>query len=248
MTEYRIDDLSRAAGTTSRNIRVYQERGLLDPPRLVGRVGWYTEEHLVRVRLICQLVERGHTLTGVRDLLDTWEKGGDLQDLFGFEAAVTRPWTDESSARTTLNDLRRGFGGWITPVNIKRAISLGVIEREGTGFRVPSPRIIDAGMKLVALGIPLPVVLDIAETMQRESATIAGLFVDPVRDKLLPDGIPPADKLPEVTAAIDTLRPLALSATEAFVAQAMQHALTQAFGGAISQTQQQAARGPVEQG
>ena len=29
MAEYRIDDLAREAGTTTRNVRVYQENGLL---------------------------------------------------------------------------------------------------------------------------------------------------------------------------------------------------------------------------
>jgi hypothetical protein len=112
-----------------------------------------------------------------------------------------------------------------------------MIEREGTGFRVPSPRIIDAGIKLVALGIPLPVVLDIAETMQRETAIIAGLFVDPIRDQLVPDGvIPPAEDLPAMATSIDALRPLAFSATEAFLAEAMTHALTQVFGSAVGNT------------
>jgi DNA-binding transcriptional MerR regulator len=32
MTEYRIDELAREAGTTVRNVRAYQERGLLAPP------------------------------------------------------------------------------------------------------------------------------------------------------------------------------------------------------------------------
>src|SRR2546429_380483 len=37
MTDYRVDDLARAAGTTARNGRPYQERGWLPPPRPVGR-------------------------------------------------------------------------------------------------------------------------------------------------------------------------------------------------------------------
>ncbi|PRC58401.1 MerR family transcriptional regulator, partial [Mycobacterium sp. ITM-2017-0098] len=35
--EYRIDELARLAGTTTRNIRVYRDRGLLHPPLRVGR-------------------------------------------------------------------------------------------------------------------------------------------------------------------------------------------------------------------
>ena len=34
--EYRIEDLARLAGTTTRNIRVYRDRGLLPPPLRVA--------------------------------------------------------------------------------------------------------------------------------------------------------------------------------------------------------------------
>src|SRR5436305_1643105 len=44
--EYRIDELAREAGTTVRNVRAYQDRGLLPPPRRSGRVGLYTDAHL----------------------------------------------------------------------------------------------------------------------------------------------------------------------------------------------------------
>ncbi|MDP8987506.1 MAG: MerR family transcriptional regulator, partial [Actinomycetota bacterium] len=36
-----IDDLAREAGCTTRNIRSYQTLGLLPPPSIVGRVGYY---------------------------------------------------------------------------------------------------------------------------------------------------------------------------------------------------------------
>ena len=41
--ELRIDDLARAAGATVRNVRAYQDRGLLDPPRREGRVALYNQ-------------------------------------------------------------------------------------------------------------------------------------------------------------------------------------------------------------
>ena len=49
--ELRIDDLAREAGTTVRNVRAYQDRGLLAPPRREGRVAWYGEGHLVRCHI-----------------------------------------------------------------------------------------------------------------------------------------------------------------------------------------------------
>ncbi len=43
MAEYRVDDLAQAAGMTVRNVRAYQERGLLPPPLRRGRTSWYDD-------------------------------------------------------------------------------------------------------------------------------------------------------------------------------------------------------------
>ena len=64
-TDYRIDELAREAGTTVRNVRAYQDRGLLPPPRRSGRVGLYTDAHLARLRLIGTMLERGYTLGNI---------------------------------------------------------------------------------------------------------------------------------------------------------------------------------------
>src|SRR5689334_12317394 len=60
--EYTVDELARAAETTVRNVRAYQDRGLLAPPERRGRSGIYTDSHLSRLRIIGQLLERGYTL------------------------------------------------------------------------------------------------------------------------------------------------------------------------------------------
>ena len=67
--EYRIGELAREAGITVRTLRYYQERKLLPPPRREGRIGWYSQAHLDRLRVIGQLLDRGHTLGGIGELL-----------------------------------------------------------------------------------------------------------------------------------------------------------------------------------
>src|SRR5260370_12358444 len=50
LMEYRIEQLARAAGVAVDTIRFYQGKGLLEAPRREGRVTWYGDAHLDRLR------------------------------------------------------------------------------------------------------------------------------------------------------------------------------------------------------
>ena len=50
--EYRVEELAEAAGIPVRTLRFYRERRLLPPPRRAGRIAWYSEDHLSRLRTI----------------------------------------------------------------------------------------------------------------------------------------------------------------------------------------------------
>src|ERR687883_184943 len=104
-----VDQLAQRAGTTTRNVRNYQTQGLLPPPTLVGRTGYYDEGHLGRLRLIAQLQQQGFSLAGIAELLKAWEQGRSLADLLGFEEALTAPWTTEEPEVLTLEDLVEMF-------------------------------------------------------------------------------------------------------------------------------------------
>ena len=163
MAEYRIDELARLAGSTVRNIRAYQDRGLLPPPRLEGRVGMYGDAHLARLRLIGQLLGRGYTFAIIKDLLSAWETGKDVGEVLGLEKVLTDPWSDEIPGTTTYEELVEKFGAGLDEDEIarvrQRTVELGLIEPDGEKFRVPSPRLLHVGAELVAAGIPLDSVL-----------------------------------------------------------------------------------------
>ena len=228
----RIADLARASSLSVRNIREYQDRGLLPPPRRDGRVAWYGEDHLVRLRLISRLLDRGYTIAVIRDLLDAWSAGRDLHDVLGLETTVSRPWTDEQPGRATLLQLRRRFRGQLTPARLRRAVRLRLVEPSGAAFTVPSPRLLDAGTDLVAAGVQLTTVLDLVERVQGDLRVPADRFVRMVLDQLIPpgtpDGLPPGDELPEVTRTVETLRPHAQLAVTALFARAMRSAVDDA--------------------
>src|SRR5215510_1079631 len=100
-----VDELARRAGTTTRNVRNYTTQGLLPPPALVGRTGYYDDGHLGRLRLIAQLQEQGFSLAGIGNMLKAWEEGRSLADLLGFEDALMAPWTNEQPECMTLDEL-----------------------------------------------------------------------------------------------------------------------------------------------
>src|SRR3977135_3074619 len=90
--EYRIEQLARTAGVAVDTIRFYQGKGLLDAPRRDGRVTWYSEGHLDRLRRIRDLQQRGFTLTVIRRFLE-----GELEESDeALVEAVTAPSPPET--------------------------------------------------------------------------------------------------------------------------------------------------------
>src|SRR4051794_27481490 len=57
-----IDQLAQRTGMTVRNIRAHQSRGLLPPPEVRGRTGYYGEDHITRIELIQDLQADGFNL------------------------------------------------------------------------------------------------------------------------------------------------------------------------------------------
>jgi len=153
MTEYRIDDLAREAGTTVRNVRVYQERGLIPPPEKRGRAGYYSDEHLARLKMISRLLARGYTFATIGELFAAWRHGWRLEDVIGLEEAVVAPWSDEAPETVSLGDLKALFGRQATKAAISRACELGIlIPAEVQRFMVPSPGLFGVGRELAHAG------------------------------------------------------------------------------------------------
>jgi DNA-binding transcriptional MerR regulator len=217
-----IDELARRAGTTSRNVRAYQERGLLPPPERSGRIGVYGEGHLARLRLIANLTERGFSLAAIGALLRAWERGHSLRDLLEVEEAVTA--IDEAPpVVVSLEQLAEQFGGADDEATA-RAFELGLLEPAGGGVRVTAPELLEIGAELVQVGIPLGAVVDEAGALLADATRIAdrfvGLFTTHVVDPYLDEGLSDAE-LRTLAEKVRAARPLAARAVERALARAM---------------------------
>lgn len=218
-----------------RNIRAYQDRGLLPPPERRGRKGIYNDAHLSRLRIINRLLERGYTLSNISELINNWERGGDIGEVLGLETAVASPWTDEVPDYMTLPQLIKKFDGKFSRAAIKRATELDIIRPEGTRYRIPSPRMLHAGAELVRVGIPLEDMLDVVAYLRSNVEQAADGMVQLVAKHVFdePYGgeqLPPAEDIPKLAEIIWRFRPLVEMAVLPEVARAMAKSADQHLG------------------
>ena len=236
--ELTIDELAREAGATVRNIRAYQERGILPPPRRQGRVGLYGPAHLARLKIIGSLLSRGYTLANVGELVEAWEKGHNVGDVIGLEAAVTSPWSDEEPTRLSAEQMLQLLGEAPDPKNLSMAIQLDVIRPEGDGFVVPSMKLLNVAATLMREGVPLTdQMVMIAELRRRTEEIADGLVAMVVRhifDAYGKDSLPPAEEAPRLAALIWRLRPLVMQAVDSEVARAMEKSAQKHLGERLS--------------
>jgi DNA-binding transcriptional MerR regulator len=217
VAEYRIDELAVAAETSVRNVRVYQERGLLPPPRRVGRTGVYSDAHLARLRLIRLLLHRGYTFATIGELIQAWSAGQGIADLLGLHDLVAAPWSDEKPEVRDEASLVAGFGD-LSPHDVARAAALGFLVRLGDDIVAPSPRLLEAGAELVAAGVPLSAVLDLAENLKTHLDEVARQLFQVFDTHVAQEGRPSSD----VAEALLRVRPFAREAVDALLSMALE--------------------------
>ncbi|MHB6907824.1 MerR family transcriptional regulator [Streptomyces sp. DB-54] len=215
--EFRMADLAREAGITVRTLRFYRERKLIPPPRREGRIAWYNEHHLARLRTIAALLERGHTLGGIAELLSAFETGRDVGELLGLPSPLLTPWSEETPVRLTPEELADHFSGEVTPANLTASLALGYLAVDGDEFVHISRRLLDVSTSLIAQGVPLAAVLEAGGRVRAHADALADIFTTLIRTHL----VPTLQDLPQATESVENLRPLAKGVVEAELSMAM---------------------------
>ncbi|MGQ0618340.1 MAG: MerR family transcriptional regulator [Panacagrimonas sp.] len=240
--EYTIDELAREGDSTVRNVRAYQDRGLLPPPQRRGRTGWYSHDHLARLRLIGTLLARGYTLGNIGELIEALERGNDLHDIIGLERAITSPWSAEQPRHFSLAELLKMFGVVFNPRTLAKVIELGLLEPDGLRYRAPSPKMLIAGAELAKAGMPLDDLLKVIEGLRANVQRVADQMVQLIAHLLDHYGegqLPPREDVPRLADTIWRLRPLAMMAVESEVSRALEMAANKFLGERVAQILEQ---------
>jgi DNA-binding transcriptional MerR regulator len=228
-----IEQLAAESGMTVRNIRAHQARGLIAPPEVRMRVGYYGPEHVAALRLIRELQDDGFNLAAIKRLLSDRERTE--QRLERFRASLTTPGDGEPPQTLTTTQLRErlGLGGEAGDRLLQRAERLGLLVRLADDrYEAPSPSLLVLAEQVVASGISLAGALDVYE-LARESvdpvaAAFIRRFVTDVWREFEQAGMP-IERWPEVNEAIERLRRLATVAVSAAFAQRLDARIDDAF-------------------
>jgi DNA-binding transcriptional MerR regulator len=156
---YTIDELTALSGVAGRTIRFYQAEGLLPWPERRGRISYYDDHHLERLKRIGVMQDRGLQLSAIRELLDidpsmhlpVWE-------WLGLQNEAMGPLGDQPQTvnAAELAELVGDEHARIMPM-LEEAGLLKIIGPDA--YELPSPRIIDIVLENAAGGISVKTTL-----------------------------------------------------------------------------------------
>jgi DNA-binding transcriptional MerR regulator len=210
-----IGELARRTGMTIRNIRAHQTRGLLPPPEVHGRTGYYNGDHVARIELTREMQAEGLNLEAIRRVLETSE--GSSREMVDFARAVRAPFEDETPEIFDTDELAAAWGvERFDPMLLRQAEKLGILRELPEGkIEVISPRLQRAGTALVELGVSPQAAIETAADLRRHSEGVAKVFVElfvkEIWEPFDKAGRPEED-WPKVREALDRMRPLASDA------------------------------------
>jgi Predicted transcriptional regulators len=210
-----IGELARRTGMTIRNIRAHQTRGLLPPPEVHGRTGYYNEEHVARIELTREMQGEGLNLEAIRRVLES--TSGSSQEIVDFARAVRAPFEDETPEIFEAAELAASWGvDEVDPKLLRHSEKLGVLRELPDGkIEALSPRLQRAGTALIDLGVSPKAGLATADKLRRHADGAArayvDLFVKEIWEPFDKAGRPEED-WPKVREALDGMRPLASDA------------------------------------
>lgn len=183
-----MEDLAAAGDVSVDTVRYYQARGLLPSPERQGRVAWYGEAHLERLRQIRALQRQGLTLALIEQVLaGGWERPD--RDL-ALAVASARAEDGDDEELLTPEELSRRCG--VPLALLEAAVREGFqVGRQVHGewrYTQADVEMVRLGLTLLEAGLPLAGLLALGrehdEAMRVVAERAVQLFDDHVRKPL----------------------------------------------------------------
>jgi DNA-binding transcriptional MerR regulator len=213
---YRIDELAQISGVTVRNIRAYQERGLLPQPERRGRVALFDDAHLSRLKIITSMLDRGYTGAHISEMLEAWAAGQDLSDVLGLEGALVAAHVGDDPSTTTRDEARELAGG---EVELAVLADAGLLEIQGDQVRLVRPDLLRAFAEMRAFGMPVKALVrlhsEVSVSVDEISRLLVAAGVDQIGHRFLDSAPPSSDEVAELVVMLNRFRELATTTVTA---------------------------------
>jgi DNA-binding transcriptional MerR regulator len=210
-----IGELAQRTGMTIRNIRAHQTRGLLPPPEVQGRTGYYNEEHVARIELTREMQAEGLNLEAIRRVLES--TGGSSKEMVDFARAVRAPFEDETPEIFGPSDFAEAWGEKkVDEKQLRKAEKLGVLRVLADGnIEVISPRLHRAASRMIEFGVSSAAAVALAAKLHDHADAVARAYVDLFTEQIwepFDKAGRPDEDWHKVLEALEGLRPLASDA------------------------------------
>lgn len=210
---------------TVRNIRAHQARGLLPPPRVAGRVGWYGPAHRRRLEQIRAMQDEGLNLAAIAKVLNDGQ----------ITAMTTEVFRPTEPAWFSIEELVSRLGIVDGDGSAERAMELGLIDFDDDRIRMDTPALLRVAEEFLALGVPLTALLEVFAQVQRATRDVARAYLELADEHLVARvAVDASGDLEAMRPAITRLRDLARTGLVTSFDQAMSEELRAYFemGGA----------------
>ncbi len=220
--ELTIDQLAAEVDMTVRNIRAHQARGLLPPPTIKGRIGYYGSLHRRRLQQIRAMQEEGLNLAAIAKVVHDGQ----------LTAVTSEVFTDSGPAWFEVDDLLGRLGVDAGDGVAERAFELGLIVIDGERIRMDMPRLLPLAEEFLAMGVPLEAQLDALAEVRVATDLVAAAYLHLADEHLIARvAVDSGGDLEAIRASVARLRDLARVALDASFDHAMSEALRIHFDG-----------------
>lgn len=230
-TEYTIHQLAELSQITIRNIRAYQERGILSPPVKRGRIGIYNENHLTRLSIISQLLSRGYSIANIGEMLDAHQQGQDINQLIGLNDAVVNIWSEKNPVYLSMIELASRFKHAPTAEDIQYAFEVGVLEpTTGDQVKISDLSLLQLSAILIDYNFSFRQLLDMLVSLRQKLDEAAISIVDIGLSIILPTDNSTYSKLTnadDMTQLVRQLQPLLITIVDTELGNALSRNLKQ---------------------
>ncbi|MCW4354904.1 MerR family transcriptional regulator [Hoyosella sp. YIM 151337] len=206
MPEYRIDDLARAAGVTTRNVRAYKERGLLPEPHRQGRTNFYDDSHLERLKLINTLLQRGFTINHIADFIAGWENGKSLAEILGLPGSAAVGWVRDETLEVPLAAVRARLGR--DSELLDQLVAMKMARIDGDTVEFAEPQLVQAFVELQQFGFELRPLIRVMADVAERTNEIAQIMIRAALEVSGPERHDQFARPHDVARAIDQLKQL----------------------------------------